>query len=112
MTVRSAPWSEAVSLHAERGGEDLQRHAQAADRRLHALSTRRLTAKLGVSHMMVARSWSKHRLQPHRLKRYMSSNNLDFEQKAADTIGLYLNPSARGGVLRGREDGDSGPAAA
>ena len=58
--------------------------------------------------MMVARSWSKHRLQPHRLKRYMSSNNLDFEQKAADTIGLYLNPSARGGVLRGREDGDSG----
>ena len=31
-------------------------------------STRRLAAKLGVSHMMVARVWSKHRLQPHRLE--------------------------------------------
>ena len=46
-------------------------------------STRRLAAKLGVSHMMVARVWSKHRLQPHRLERYMGSNDPDFEQKTA-----------------------------
>ena len=51
-------------------------------------STRRLAAKLGVSHMMVARVWSKNRLQPHRLERYMSSNDPDFEQKAADIIGI------------------------
>ena len=46
-------------------------------------STRRLAAKLGVSHMMVARVWSKHRLQPHRLERYMSSNDPNFEEKAS-----------------------------
>ena len=62
-------------------------------------STRRLAAKLGVSHMMVARVWSKHRLQPHRLERYMSSNDPNFEQKAADIIGLYLNPPAHAAVF-------------
>ena len=61
--------------------------------------TRRLAAKLGVSHIMVARVWNQHRLQPHRLERYMSSNDPDFEQKAADIIGLYLNPSARAPVF-------------
>lgn len=44
--------------------------------------------------MMAARVWSKRRLQPHRLERYMSSNDLDFERKAADIIGLYLDPPA------------------
>ena len=62
-------------------------------------STRRLAAKLGVSHMMVARVWNKHRLQPHRLERYMSSNDPNFEQKAADIIGLYLNPPAHAAVF-------------
>ncbi|MCY4375860.1 MAG: IS630 family transposase [Spirochaetaceae bacterium] len=61
--------------------------------------TRRLAAKLGVSHMMVARVWRKHRLQPHRLERYMSSNDPDFEQKAADIIGPYLNPRAQAAVF-------------
>ena len=63
-------------------------------------STRRLAAKLGVSHIMVARVWSKHRLQPHRLERYMSCNDPNFEQKAADFIGLYLNPTAHATVFR------------
>ena len=49
--------------------------------------------------MMVARVWSKHRLQPHRLERYMSSNDPDFEQKAADIIGLHLNPPAHAAVF-------------
>ena len=62
-------------------------------------STRRLAAKLGVSHMMVAGVWNKHRLQPHRLERYMSSNDPDFEPKAADIIGLYLNPPAHAAVF-------------
>ena len=57
-------------------------------------STRRLAAKLGLSHMMVARVWSKHRLE-----RYMSSNDPDFKQKAADIIGLYLNPPAHAAVV-------------
>ena len=48
-------------------------------------------ARLGVSHMMVARVWAKHGLKP-RLDRYMASSDPDFEAKAADIIGLYLNP--------------------
>ena len=55
-------------------------------------STRRLAEHLGVNHMMVARVWKRARLQPHRLERYMVSNDPDFEKKAADVIGLYVNP--------------------
>lgn len=44
--------------------------------------------------MMVARIWAKHGLEPHRIERYMASNDPDFEAKAADVIGLYLNPPA------------------
>lgn len=62
-------------------------------------STRKLAAQLKVSHMMVARVWRKHSLQPHRVERYMASNDPDFEQKAADIIGLYLNPPAHAAVF-------------
>ena len=55
-------------------------------------STRKLAKHLGVNHMMVARVWKRARLQPHRLERYMVSNDPDFEKKAADVIGLYVNP--------------------
>ena len=50
-------------------------------------STRRLAAKPGVSQIMVARVWSKHPMQPHRLERYMSSNDPDFEQKGPTSSG-------------------------
>ena len=46
-------------------------------------STRKLGAALGISHMMVARIWAKHGLKPHRLERYMASNDPHFEAKAA-----------------------------
>jgi transposase len=62
-------------------------------------STRKLGEHLGVSHMMVARVWSKHGLKPHRIERYMASNDPDFEKKAADVIGLYLNPPAHAAVF-------------
>jgi transposase len=62
-------------------------------------STRKLGAALGISHMMVARIWAKHGLKPHRLDRYMASNDPDFETKAADVIGLYLNPPAHAAVF-------------
>ena len=62
-------------------------------------STRKLGAHLGVSHMMVARVWRKHGLKPHRIERYMASNDPDFETKAADIIGLYLNPPAHAAVF-------------
>lgn len=62
-------------------------------------STRRLAKALGVSHMMVARVWARHGLKPHRLERYMASDDPDFERKAADIIGLYLNPPQHAAVF-------------
>jgi transposase len=62
-------------------------------------STRKLGSQLKVSHMMVARVWAKHGLKPQRLDRYMATNDPDFETKAADIIGLYLNPPAHAAVF-------------
>ena len=72
-------------------------------------STRKLTKALRVSHMMVARVWAEHGLQPHRLEYYMAS---DDPGKPPSTekhriSGLYLGPPAPGRVLRGRKDRDS-----
>ncbi len=55
-------------------------------------SCRKLASHLGIPHMRVARVWARAGLQPHRFERYMASNDPDFEAKAADVIGLYLNP--------------------
>jgi transposase len=73
-------------------------HKPPADGATH-WSTRKLGAALGISHMMVARIWAKHGLKPHRLERYMASNDPDFEAKAADVIGLYLNAPAHAAVF-------------
>src|SRR5271170_5995737 len=62
-------------------------------------STRKLADQLGVSHMMVARVWRKHSLKPQRLDGYMTSDDPDFETKAADVIGLYLNPPQHAAVF-------------
>jgi len=51
-----------------------------------------LAHHLGISHMMVARVWRRARLKPHRIERYMASDDPDFETKAADIIGLYVKP--------------------
>jgi transposase len=62
-------------------------------------STRRLAKMLGISHMMIARVWARHGLKPHRLERYMASDDPEFERKAADIIGLYLNPPQHAAVF-------------
>jgi transposase len=62
-------------------------------------STRKLGRALGVSHMLVQRVWSRARLKPHRTKSYMVSDDPDFESKAADVIGLYLNPPQHAAVF-------------
>ena len=49
--------------------------------------------------MTVARVWAERRLRPHRLERYMASNDPQFEAKAADIIGLYLNPPQHAAVF-------------
>jgi transposase len=62
-------------------------------------SSRRLAARLGTSHMKVARVWRRFALQPHRLRKHMMSDDPQFEAKAADIIGLYLQPPAHAAVF-------------
>ena len=62
-------------------------------------SCRRLGAYLGVSKNIVQRVWREADLRPHRLARYMASTDPDFESKAADIIGLYLNPPRHAAVF-------------
>lgn len=62
-------------------------------------STRKLAKVIGVSHGLIAQVWRRAGLQPHRLERYMLSDDPDFEQKAADVLGLYLNPPAHAVVF-------------
>ena len=63
-------------------------------------SSRKLAAELGnVSASAIQRIWRKHGVQPHRMDGHMISNDPDFETKAADVIGLYLNPPAHAVVF-------------
>jgi transposase len=62
-------------------------------------SCRKLAAELGVSKDAVHRVWKEAGLKPHRLERYMASDDPDFETKAADIIGLYLNPPEHAAVF-------------
>src|SRR5438093_2226486 len=62
-------------------------------------STRKLAKELAVSHMMVARAWARADIQPHHLEHYQVSNDPDFEKKAADIIGLYLQPPEHAAVF-------------
>ena len=52
-----------------------------------------------MSHATVQRILAQAKLKPHRLDRYMASNDPDFEQKAADIIGLYMNPPQHAAVF-------------
>ena len=63
-------------------------------------SSRKLAAELGdISHMTVSRIWAKHAIKPHRVEGYLASNDPDFEVKAAEVIGLYLNPPQHAAVF-------------
>src|ERR1700692_1217771 len=62
-------------------------------------SCRKMAEALGLSKSTVQRVWAQMRLKPHRLDGYMASNDPHFEQKAADIIGLYMNPPQHAAVL-------------
>jgi DNA-binding transcriptional MocR family regulator len=47
-------------------------------------SCRKLSQELGVSKSTMQRILAQAKLQPHRLDRYMASNDPEFESKAAD----------------------------
>ena len=62
-------------------------------------STRRLARRFGLSNVTVLRVWHKAGLQPHRLRRYMTSPDPNFESKAKDILGLYLHPPDNAAVF-------------
>lgn len=62
-------------------------------------SCRKMAAEVGLSYATVHRIWVKSRLEPHRLDRYMASDDPDFERKATDIIALYMNPPQHAAVF-------------
>src|SRR6267142_5377974 len=62
-------------------------------------SCRKLASELELSKSTVQRILAQAQLKPHRLERYMASNDPDFEAKAADIIGLYLHPPQHAAVF-------------
>lgn len=62
-------------------------------------SCRKLAEAVGLSKSTVQRILAQAKLKPHRLDRYMASNDPQFEAKAADIIGLYLKPPLHAAVF-------------
>src|ERR1700745_729387 len=62
-------------------------------------SCRKLANELGLSKSTVQRILVQAQLQPHRWEGYLASNDPDFEAKAADIIGLYLDPPQHAAVF-------------
>src|SRR5260221_255057 len=62
-------------------------------------STRKLGRLLKIHHNLVRKAWARAGLQPHRFERYMASDDPDFQQKATDVIGLYVNPPDHAAVF-------------
>jgi hypothetical protein len=55
-------------------------------------SSRRLAKALGINRMMVARVLARAGLKPHRVERYVASNDPEFGSEPADIVRLYVNP--------------------
>src|SRR5262249_3363080 len=62
-------------------------------------SCRKLAKELGLSNATVQRIRGQAKLKPHRLDRYLAGDDPDFESKAADIIGLYLDPPQHAAVF-------------
>lgn len=62
-------------------------------------STRKLGRLLKIHHNLVRKAWQRAGRQPHRFERYMESDDPHFETKAADVIGLYVNPPDHAAVF-------------
>ena len=68
-------------------------------------SSYRLAKEVGVSQSTVSRVWRKFGLQRHNSRRYVARDDPEFEDQAADIIGLYLKTSGtRRCILRRREE--------
>lgn len=62
-------------------------------------SCRKMAAATGLSKSTIQRIWSRNRVQPHRLERYMASDDPEFEKKAAEIIALYMDPPQHAAIF-------------
>jgi transposase len=62
-------------------------------------SCRKLATRFKVGKDTIQRILEQADIRPHRLERYMASDDPDFETKAADVIGLYLAPPQHAAVF-------------
>src|SRR5271157_5279273 len=62
-------------------------------------SSYRLAKEVGVSQSTVSRVWRKFGLQRHHSRHYVARDDPEFEEKAADIIGLYLKPPVHAAVF-------------
>src|SRR6476469_8037090 len=62
-------------------------------------SCRKLASRFGISKDTVQRILTQADVRPHRLERYMASDDPDFETKAADVFGLYMAPPQHAAVF-------------
>lgn|SRR5215471_9581112 len=90
-----APSEEAVKLEARILAKTQRKPTDGSTH----WTTRKMANELGIDHMRVARVWRRARLKPHRVDRYIVSDDPDFENKAADIIGLYMNPPQHAAVF-------------
>jgi len=62
-------------------------------------SLRKMATVINVGKDLIRQVWREAELKPHRLDRYMASDDPQFEEKAAEIIGLYLNPPQHAAVF-------------
>ena len=62
-------------------------------------STRTMAKEIGASAATISRIWRSHGLKPHLSKTFKVSNDIRFEEKLTDIVGLYMSPPERAVVL-------------
>ncbi len=62
-------------------------------------SCRTLAQRVGISHTKVNQILQEHGLQPHRVGKRNYSNDINFETKLIDVVGLYLKPPKNAIIL-------------
>jgi hypothetical protein len=66
---------------------------------IDALELSETRGQSGSQQDVVHRAWKEAGLKPHRIERYLASDDPDFESKAADILGLYVNPPPHAAVF-------------
>lgn len=62
-------------------------------------STRKMAAKMGISHDSVSRIWRAFGLKPHRADTFQISTDPHYVDKVRDVVGLYMSPPENALVL-------------